>query len=264
MAPAVSVVTPIYNEESNLDELVRRCVDTLRATGREWELILVDDGSRDRSAELIEDAVHANGGPVRGIVLDGNHGQFTALVAGFREARGDVVITLDADLQNPPEEIPRLLAKSDEGHDLVGTVRVDRQDSVFRRLVSLAPNALIRLTTGKRAMRDHGSALRAYGRSVVDGMLAASVSRPYLPVLAYRWARSCHEIDVGHAARRAGESKYGLLSLMRLQLDVLRSSFARRGEVSIAVRRRLEAVAAGGEKPTMAEPSREVGQGAED
>ena len=145
----VSVVIPVYNEQESLPELIRRTTAACETLGKAYEILLVDDGSSDNSARMLTDAAQAEGSHIVAVLLNRNYGQHSAIMAGFSHVTGDLVITLDADLQNPPEEIPRLVAKADEGYDVVGTVRQNRQDSLFRKLASRTINRLIQRTTGK-------------------------------------------------------------------------------------------------------------------
>lgn len=160
--------------------------------GKDYEILLIDDGSSDRSAQLMMDASQAPNSHIVSILLNRNYGQHSAIMAGFSHVTGDLIITLDADLQNPPEEIPRLVATADEGFDVVGTVRQNRQDSVFRKTASRMINHLIQRTTGK-AMGDYGCMLRAYRRHIVDAMLHCRGAAPlfrfwptFLPVAPRR------------------------------------------------------------------------------
>ena len=216
----ISVVVPAYGEEANLDELVRRCLETLRGLERPFELILVDDGSRDASPRMIEAAAAEHPGEIIGVLLTRNFGQQAAVMAGLAETRGEIIVTLDADLQNPPEEIPRLIQKMDEGYDVVGSVRQNRQDTSFRRLASRLVNRTVRRSTGVD-MNDYGCMLRAYRRSIVDAMLEYGKQGAYVPLLATSFAHHITEIEVAHVAREAGVSRYDLWSLIRLQFDLV-------------------------------------------
>jgi undecaprenyl-phosphate 4-deoxy-4-formamido-L-arabinose transferase len=216
----VSVVIPVFNEEPNVPELVQRCVAACEETGNPFEIILVDDGSRDRSMELIAAACERHPGRLVGIFLNRNYGQHAAVMAGLARARGDIVVTLDADLQNPPEEIPRLVRKMEEGYDVVGTVRVNRADSLLRTIPSRLMNRMVRHTTGIM-MHDYGCMLRAYRRLIVDAMLQCREHSTFIPILANSFARRTAEIEVGHASRAAGQSKYSFLKLVALQFDLL-------------------------------------------
>ena len=220
--PPVSIVIPVFNEEDNLEELVKRCLRTCKGLNRDFEIILVDDGSSDRSREMIRHAAEENQGTIKGLLLNRNYGQHSAVMAGLAEARGDIVITLDADLQNPPEEIDKLVRKADEGFDVVGTVRMHRRDTLFRRLASLMVNRVVRMSTGVE-MHDYGCMLRAYNRRVVEAMLQCHERSTFIPVLANSFAGRTAEIEVAHAERSAGDSKYGLWKLINLQFDLLTS-----------------------------------------
>lgn len=215
----LSLVIPVYNEEKCLDELIERCNATCEKIGGSYEIVLVDDGSRDRSRDIIE--MHHDRIPnIVGVFLNRNYGQHAAVMAGFSQSRGDVVVTLDADLQNPPEEIPRLLEKIREGHDVVGSVRSNRRDSMFRKLVSRCVNGLVRRVTGVD-MHDYGCMLRAYRREIVDALLSCRETTRFIPVLANAFAANPAEIDVAHAERTDGPSKYSLFKLVNLYLDLL-------------------------------------------
>lgn len=220
VAPWLSVVVPVFNEEATLRELIRRTVAACRQLSVTYELILVDDGSHDDSVALLEEAVEQYGSNVIAVLLNRNYGQHAALLAGFGEARGEHVVTLDADLQNPPEEIPRIVAKLEEGFDVVGTVRRNRQDSLMRRLASRLTNRMVRRATGV-TMHDYGCMLRGYRRNVVRAMLSCPERSTFIPVLANAFARHTTEIDVDHSERASGESKYSFWKLINLQFDLL-------------------------------------------
>ncbi len=220
--PSVSLVIPVFNEERNLEELVSRCLKACEGMDAPFEVVLVDDGSSDRSPAMISAAAERNGGSVVGVLLNRNYGQHAAVMAGFAESRGDIVITLDADLQNPPEEIPNLVQKSAEGFDVVGTVRTPRQDTLFRRVASRIVNRAARKATGV-IMHDYGCMLRAYRRHVVNAMLECHERSTFIPVLANGFARTAAEIEVSHADRPHGDSKYSLWKLVNLQFDLLTS-----------------------------------------
>lgn len=215
----LSLVIPVFNEEKCLDELLRRCLASCRGIGTTFEILLVDDGSRDRSREIIE-AAGAREPEVVGVFLNRNYGQHAAVMAGFAQARGEVVVTLDADLQNPPEEIPRLLQKVREGHDVVGSIRANRHDSRFRKLASRCVNGMVRAIT-RIDMHDYGCMLRAYRRDIVDALLSCRETTRFIPVLANAFAGNPTEIEVGHAERGSGDSKYSLFKLFCLYLDLL-------------------------------------------
>jgi len=221
-SPAISVVIPVYNEEQTLDELIQRCVTACEKTGKDFEVLLVDDGSADRSREILARAAEKFEGRVVAVLLNRNYGQHTAVIAGFSQSRGEIIVTLDADLQNPPEEIPKLVAKMDEGYDVVGTVRENRQDTQFRKLASAAVNRIAQKSTGV-LMHDYGCMLRAYRRPVIDAVLQGEERSTFIPVLANSFASRTAEIHVGHAERAEGESKYSVWKLVNLQFDLLTS-----------------------------------------
>jgi len=218
----VSLVIPVFNEEASLSELIRRCLAVGEGLDRPFEIVLVDDGSADTSRAKIEEAAEEAPGKIVGVFLNRNYGQHAAVTAGFAESRGEIVVTLDADLQNPPEEIPKLVEKADEGYDVVGSVRRDRQDTFFRRIASRIVNAAARRATGVR-MRDYGCMLRAYRRPIVNAILACDERSTFIPILANSFARRTTEVEVQHEARAKGESKYGLWKLVNLQFDLLTS-----------------------------------------
>jgi undecaprenyl-phosphate 4-deoxy-4-formamido-L-arabinose transferase len=217
--PELSVVIPVYNEHDNLPPLIDRCLSACKRTYRSFEIILVDDGSRDDSREIIFQAADRHG-EIVAVILNRNYGQHAAVFAGLEQSRGQIVVTLDADLQNPPEEIPRLIREVDRGADVVGSVRENRQDSVFRRCASVVVNKLVQRATGVR-MHDYGCMLRAYRRSIVNAMLQCGERSTFIPILANSFAASTAEISVSHCARANGESKYSLLRLISLQFDLL-------------------------------------------
>ncbi|MDH0745006.1 undecaprenyl-phosphate 4-deoxy-4-formamido-L-arabinose transferase [Pseudomonas sp. GD03842] len=216
----VSIVIPVYNEQQSLPELLRRTEAACRQLSVPAEIILVDDGSRDQSAELLVQASQRPGSPVVAVILNRNYGQHAAIMAGFGQCTGDLVITLDADLQNPPEEIPRLVSLAREGYDVIGTVRGDRQDSALRRWPSKLINLAVQRSTGV-AMTDYGCMLRAYRRTIVDAMLACSERSTFIPILANSFARHTTEVVVRHAEREHGESKYSAMKLINLMFDLV-------------------------------------------
>ena len=220
MKSSVSVVVPVFNERENLPELLRRTMAAGRALGRPWELILIDDGSRDGSDEMLAQYAREHAGEVKALLLYRNAGQHNAILCGFAHAQGDVLVTLDADLQNPPEEIGRLVEKIEEGFDVVGSVRQDRQDAAFRKIFSGMVNLMVRRSTGV-ILHDYGCMLRAYRRKVVEAMLNCRERSTFIPVLANLFAKRVTEIPVGHAERAAGTSKYSFLKLINLQFDLL-------------------------------------------
>lgn len=219
-APEISVVVPVYNEEANLEPLFARLAKVLDGLNRPWEVIFTNDGSRDRSLELLKRFHQQRPGQVRIIDFNGNYGQHTAIIAAFERVRGETIITLDADLQNPPEEIPKLLAKIDEGCDAVGGVRAQREDSLARKYLSRLINLVREKTTDIR-MTDQGCMLRAYSRPVVEAIVRSGERATFIPALAYKFASKNGEVEVAHAARAAGESKYSYYKLVRLNFDLI-------------------------------------------
>ncbi len=218
--PAISIVIPVYNEEAGLAALFARLYPALDALGMPYEVIFVNDGSRDRSAAVLREQFARRPDVTRVVLFNANYGQHLAIMAGFRYARGERVVTLDADLQNPPEEIGKLLAKMDEGHDYVGGVRAERQDTWFRRNASRLMNRLREKTTHIH-MTDQGCMLRAYGRQVIDAINKCEEVNTFIPALAYTFSSSPAEIEVAHEERAVGTTKYSLYGLMRLNFDLV-------------------------------------------
>lgn len=220
--PAVdlSVVIPVFNEELNLPTLFTRLYPVLDAIGRSYEVIFTNDGSADRSRQLLAAQHAARPDVTRVIEFNANYGQHMAIMAAFERVRGRVIVTLDADLQNPPEEIPKLLAKVDEGSDCVGGYRLNRQDSFFRRYASKLIN-LVRKTTTSIEMTDQGCMLRAYSRAVVDAIVRSGAINTFIPALAYSFSSNPTEVAVRHEERHAGVSNYSLYKLIRLNFDLI-------------------------------------------
>jgi undecaprenyl-phosphate 4-deoxy-4-formamido-L-arabinose transferase len=219
-APDLSVVIPVYNEEAGLAALFERLYPALDALGLRYEIIFVNDGSRDRSAAVLKSQFEARPDVTRVVNFSTNYGQHMAIVAGFERVRGERVVTLDADLQNPPEEIVRLLAAMDAGADYVGGVRATREDAWWRRVASRAMNRLRERITRIR-MTDQGCMLRAYSRDIADAIAASPEVNTFIPALAYTFAHHPTEVEVAHAERAAGESKYSLYRLIRLNFDLV-------------------------------------------
>jgi undecaprenyl-phosphate 4-deoxy-4-formamido-L-arabinose transferase len=218
--PKLSVVIPVYNEEQVLPTLFARLYPALDALGRNYEIVFVNDGSRDRSAALLSAQFELRPDVTRVVLFSSNFGQHRAILAGFAHSHGRYVITLDADLQNPPEEIGRVLAELAAGYDYVGTIRIERQDVAWRRYASRLMNAARERTTRVR-ITDQGSMFRGYARSVVDAVNLCSEYNTFVPALAYTFSMRPTEIHVAHEARGAGKSKYSLFSLVRLNFDLM-------------------------------------------
>ena len=221
-APAVylSVVIPVYHAEPNLPTLFARLYPVLDGLGRSYEIVFTNDGSADRSFELLRAQHTARPDVTRVIDFNANYGQHMAVMAAFERVRGDVIVTLDADLQDPPEEIPKLLALIDAGSDYVGGVRLNRQDSLFRTVASKVIN-FVRSRTTNIEMTDQGCMLRAYRRAVVEAVVASGAINTFIPALAYSYAGQPAEVGVRHEERHAGVSHYSFYKLVRLNFDLI-------------------------------------------
>jgi len=219
----ISLVIPVYNEEVNLSRLIERLRPVMQKMGKNYEIIFVDDGSRDNTLSILKSFLTYP--EVRVVELTRNYGQHAAIFSGFSVVEGDIVITLDADLQNPPEEIPNLVKVMEEGdYDVVGTIRKKRKDSFFRTFPSRIINGVTRKMT-KVNMSDWGCMLRAYRRNVVDRMVNCHEHSTFIPALATYFSKKVTEIEVTHEERHAGESHYSLRKLINLQFDLV-SSFS--------------------------------------
>jgi glycosyltransferase involved in cell wall biosynthesis len=220
----VSVIVPIFNERDNLRILHAQLIAALRGAGHPYEIIYVNDGSTDGSREILQ-ALHAEDLDTRVLTLRKNFGQTAALAAGFEHANGDVVVTIDGDLQNDPADIPRLLEKIDAGYDLVTGWRTRRQDSFWmRRVPSLAANWMIRMTTQVR-VHDYGCMLKAYRRDIARGLRLYGEMHRFIPAIAGDLGASICEIEVNHRPRIHGQSKYGLSRTVRVVLDLITVRF---------------------------------------
>ncbi len=220
-APYISVVIPVYNEEKTLEELYRRLTKTLDQLGKPYEIILTNDGSRDQSSQLLQVLHERRPSQIRVIEFNGNFGQHMAIMAGFERVRGEIIITMDADLQNPPEEIPKLVAAMEAGHDVVNTHRQNRQDSQWRLLVSKMHNKIRAWMMPKLKMEDEGCMLRAYHRSIVDLMVSTGETTTFIPALALNYASNPTEVGVAHEERFAGTSNYSFYKLIRYNFDLV-------------------------------------------
>jgi undecaprenyl-phosphate 4-deoxy-4-formamido-L-arabinose transferase len=218
--PSISVVIPVYNEEEALPILFGRLLPTMDKHGKPYEVIFVNDGSTDQSQKVLAELFEKRPDVIRVVQFAHNYGQHPAIMGGFEHSRGDVVVTLDSDLQNPPEDIPKLLEMIDKGHDVVGGVRSNRKDAGWRRLVSKLSNKMRdRITHIK--MSDHGCMLRAYHRSIVDQIVKSGDATPFITALSQSLAANPVEIPVGHEARVGGTSKYNLYRLIRYNFDLI-------------------------------------------
>lgn len=220
--PEISIVIPIYNEQDVLGQLFERLYPVMDALERRYEIIFIDDGSQDKSAAMLRVQYQQRPDTTRVVLLRANAGQHSAILAGFEYARGQYIITLDADLQNPPEEIPKLVAEMDAGHDYVGSIRRKRQDQKWRHYASKAMNQLRRRMTNI-VMTDQGCMFRGYHRDIVAALLDSTESHTFIPALAYIYAGNPTEIIVEHEERVAGESKYSLFKLINLNFDLMTS-----------------------------------------
>jgi undecaprenyl-phosphate 4-deoxy-4-formamido-L-arabinose transferase len=216
-AKKISVVIPVYNEGQGLCELFERLVPVMENLRRDYEIVMVDDGSTDNSLEIL---LRFTGERIKVVELTRNYGQHAAVFAGFKNSDGDIIITMDADLQNPPEEIPRIIELLEQGYEVVGTIRKTRKDSLFRRASSTLVNAFARRITGVN-LKDWGCMLRGYSRTVVNYMINSEEYSTFIPALATSFTKEVTEIEVGHAERLAGESKYSLTKLIALQFDLI-------------------------------------------
>ncbi len=218
--PYISVVIPVYNEQDNLETLFTRLTAVMDKIGKSFEIIFTNDGSRDRSGVMLKEFHDRRPKQVRVIDFNGNFGQHMAIMAAFERVRGEIIITLDADLQNPPEEIPKLVAAMEAGHDVVGGYRKNRQDTFFRKYASRVINGIRAKITNIR-MRDQGCMLRAYRKNIIENIVASEEASTFIPALAHSFASNPTEVEVEHAARAAGESKYRLYDLIRLNFDLM-------------------------------------------
>ncbi len=219
--PYVSIVIPVFNEEENLPELLERLDKAASGLGKPYEIILVNDGSRDKSLSILKEAA-LNDGHLVVVDFNRNYGQHAAVFAGFEASRGEIVVTLDADLQNPPEEIGKLVSTMEQGYDVVGSVRQKRQDPLFRKIASKIINKVTSSVTGVQ-LSDYGCMLRAYRSSVVKTLCASKEISTFIPVLADMFAGRVTEVPVAHAERMKGESKYSVWKLVKLQFDLMTS-----------------------------------------
>jgi undecaprenyl-phosphate 4-deoxy-4-formamido-L-arabinose transferase len=220
VVPEISVVIPVYNEALNLPVLFSRLYPVLDALGKPYEVLFTNDGSADTSLELLREQYLLRPAVTRIIDFNANYGQHMAIMAAFERVRGQVIVTLDADLQNPPEEIPKLLLLIDVGHDYVGGFRINRKDSLFRTAASRIINTVRKATTSIE-MQDQGCMLRAYRRPIIDAIVRSGANNTFIPALAYSFSGNPTEVGVRHEERHAGESNYSLYMLIRLNFDLI-------------------------------------------
>lgn len=218
----LSVIIPVYNEQDVLGKLFERLYPVMDALGRSFEVLFVNDGSSDNSSGILAEQFEQRPDVTRVVSLSSNAGQHAALIAGFELTRGKFIITLDADLQNPPEEIPAIVAEMDKGFDYVGSIRASRNDKAWRHIASRLMNSLREKITNIH-MTDQGCMLRGYSREIVREVAICNESRTFIPALAYLYAARPTEITVAHEERAAGKSKYSLLKLIQLNFDLMTS-----------------------------------------
>ena len=218
--PKLSVVIPVYNEEPVLPTLFARLYPALDALKIAYEIVFVNDGSKDRSVALLRQQFSLRPKETRVVMFHANFGQHSAVMAGLAYARGAYVVTLDADLQNPPEEIGKLVDMLDQGYDYVGTIRQQRQDSLWRRTFSKAINKIREWITPVR-ITDQGCMMRGYARSVVTALNQTREVNTFIPALASLYAMNQIEVPIAHEERFAGRSKYSMYSLVRLNFDLI-------------------------------------------
>jgi len=222
--PEISVMVPLYNEEGNLVALLDRIEAVLSAIGRSYEVVLVDDGSTDRTAALVKEAVEKRP-HLRAVFFRRNSGQTSALAAAIDYSRGDILIPLDGDLQNDPGDIPILLEKLAEGYDVVSGWRKNRKDAFFTRtLPSKIANGLISLISGVK-LHDYGCTLKAYRREVIKPVVLVGEMHRFIPILASWQGARVTEVAVNHHPRVSGQSKYGLSRTFKVVLDLLTIKF---------------------------------------
>jgi undecaprenyl-phosphate 4-deoxy-4-formamido-L-arabinose transferase len=222
--PRLSVIIPVYNEEEGLNALFDRLYPALDQAASQfmlsYEIIFINDGSKDRSAAILAMQYEKRPDVSRVVLFANNFGQHMAIMAGFEYAHGEYIITLDADLQNPPEEIGKIVRQLERGHDYVGTIRENRQDSWFRKNASRAMNHLRDKMT-RITMTDQGCMMRGYHRRIINLVSQCQEANTFIPALAYTFANNPIEITVKHEERFAGESKYSLYQLIRLNFDLV-------------------------------------------
>jgi glycosyltransferase involved in cell wall biosynthesis len=220
----ISLVIPLYNEEENVQLLYEELKSVLVGMPCRSEIVFVDDGSRDRTMAILE-AIQAADETVRAVSLRRNFGQTAAMTAGFDHAHGEVIITMDGDMQNDPHDIPQMLAKLNEGFDVVTGWRFDRQDPFFsRKLPSQMANRLISWVTGVK-LHDYGCTLKAFRREVIENINLYGEMHRFIPAIASGMGISFTEVKVNHRARRFGTSKYGISRTIRVVLDLITVKF---------------------------------------
>jgi undecaprenyl-phosphate 4-deoxy-4-formamido-L-arabinose transferase len=219
--PEISVVIPVFNEQAVLAILYNRLLPVMDGLKRPYEIILVNDGSTDNSEKILKSFYDQRRDVIRVINFNTNYGQHMAIMAGFEHVHGEIVITLDADLQNPPEEIPKLITAIDAGHDVAGGYRTGRKDKIWRKMASKLHNIVRAKMIPRIKIKDQGCMLRAYRRNIVDLMVKSGETSTFIPVLALLFASNPTDIPVRHEERTAGMSHYGFYKLIRYNFDLI-------------------------------------------
>ena len=224
-AEIISIIIPVYNEEKSLPVLFEKLFPILYNIPH--EIIFINDGSKDKSLTILKNE-EKNNSFIKVIDMGTNYGQHEAIMKGLEQSRGDLIITMDADLQNPPEEIPRIISEYENGHDVIGTIRKNRQDTIFRKKASRIVNRITNMITGFH-ISDYGCMLRGYSREIVTGMLNVRRDDIFIPALAQKLSRNPVEIEISHSEREYGESKYSLYRLIKLFMSLIRTAYMIRG-----------------------------------
>ncbi|MBU2546179.1 MAG: glycosyltransferase [Gammaproteobacteria bacterium] len=219
--PQISIVIPVHNEQEVLEILYERLTKVMDALNRPYEVILTNDGSKDRSAEMLNEFHKRRPKQFRIIHFNRNYGQHMAIMAGFEHVLGEYVLTMDADLQNPPEDIPKIIEALDKGHDVINTYRMNRQDKKWRIWVSRLHNYFRTLIAPALVMKDEGSMLRGYARKIVDLMASTKETSTFIPALALTFAANPTEVGIAHEERAAGDTSYNLYKLIRYNFDLV-------------------------------------------
>jgi undecaprenyl-phosphate 4-deoxy-4-formamido-L-arabinose transferase len=219
--PYISIVIPVHNEQEVLHTLHQRLTSVLDKLQKPYEILFTNDGSQDDSEKILNELHNERPRQVRIIHFNGNYGQHMAIMAGFERVRGEIVITMDADLQNLPEDIPKFIEKMEAGHDVVGGYRQKRKDSYWRVLISKLHNLVRAKITPRINMKDEGCMLRAYRRNIVDLMVSSGEASTFIPALALTYAGNPAEVPVAHESRHAGKSSYNIYRLIRYNFDLI-------------------------------------------
>ncbi|MDY6399877.1 MAG: glycosyltransferase [Synergistales bacterium] len=220
----ISVVIPVYNEEQSLSALFSRLFPVMSDV--QHEIIFINDGSQDKSLSILQNE-QKNNSHIKVIDMGGNYGQHRAIMKGFEQCAGGLIITMDADLQNPPEEIPKIISEYKRGHDVIGTIRINRQDNFFRKKASRIVNKITNIITGFK-ISDYGCMLRGYSRNIITEVLKSKRDDIFIPALAQKLAQNPVEIEISHSEREYGRSKYSLYRLIKLFMSLIRTAYMTR------------------------------------